>query len=215
MMKPHVIAICAPAPRNGKTTIANHLIDSYGYTKVSFADPMRNMLKTLLLDCGTPAQEIERYFTKDKYEIIPEVGTSYRRLLTTLGTEWGRQLINKNLWVKPTVSLIRQLVNKNYPVVIDDMRFMSEYEGLKAISAMYIRVERPGAYPNPRIQQIRRLLYFVPVIGAHRSEGELNRVKPSATLINDSTIRHLTNKVDTILYEWNKELTPYVDHIRL
>lgn len=212
MITPAVVAICAPYKRNGKSTIAEHLVSQYGYTKIALVDKLRDMLILLLDGYGVPASEIHRYINIDKEEIIPEVGASYRRLATTLGTEWGRDTINKNLWTNLTIYRIKKALEDGKHVVIDDLRFVSEFERLKLCLPLTTwRVIRPGFYPNPTLHKIRRFFYWVPFLGVHRSEGALNDIPVDATLINDTTELDLRYKVDGLIFDWDKEMRPTLE----
>lgn len=213
MITPSLIALCAPHKRNGKTTIAEHLVRQYGYRKVRFTDVLNMMLVDLLASFNIPSSEIDRYMLVDKEEIIPEVGCSYRRLATTLGTEWGRNLIHKDLWVKAAFVRIRRLLADGQSVVIDDLRFVSEYEEVTSkLPATIWRVKRPGHYPNPLVHKIRRWLHWIPLVGVHLSEGALNDVPVDATIINDGpTPEKMISRVEALMYEWDKQIRPTVE----
>lgn len=213
MITPTLVALCAPDVRNGKTTVADHLVNRYGYYKVNFKDALNLMLIVLMASFGIPSSEIDRYIRIDKSEIIPEIGCSYRRLATTLGTQWGRNTINQNLWVKAASVRIRQLLAEGKSVVIDDLRFISEYEELTDKFPVTIwRVKRPGHYPNPLIHKIRRWLHWIPVVGVHLSEGALNDVPVDATIINDGpTPEKMISRVEALLYDWDKEIRPTLE----
>ena len=55
-----LIALCSPAMRSGKSTVAEHLVDSFGFQKVSFATPIKAMTVALLEAAGANPEEIER-----------------------------------------------------------------------------------------------------------------------------------------------------------
>lgn len=109
-----IIAIAAPAG-GGKDTSGTYLIEKYGFSKLSFAAPLKLMLAVL----GYPEPA-----TADlKEAIIAELGVSWRYLAQTLGTEWGRALISPDLWVILAEKLVRTQGGR---FVITDCRFENE-----------------------------------------------------------------------------------------
>lgn len=83
-----LIALYSPAPGCGKTTIANFLCEQRGFTRISFADPMREMVRTLLKGIGYSDGQVSEIITHDKEwkTALPYQPTA-RHLLRTLGTE--------------------------------------------------------------------------------------------------------------------------------
>jgi len=41
-----IIAICG-AKRSGKDILANHIVNKYGYTRLSFAEPLKELVKLI------------------------------------------------------------------------------------------------------------------------------------------------------------------------
>lgn len=109
--------------RSGKDTVAKYLYDIHGFQKVAFADPIRDMLQVGL---GIETH----YCTEDKETDIPGIGASYRKLMQTLGTEWGRVRINPDLWIH---RLERSLAyaDPNERIVVSDVRFDNEAEWVR------------------------------------------------------------------------------------
>ena len=64
---------------------------------------------------------------------------SARRLLQTLGTEWGRS-IDRGIWVKMALNE----VDETKDTFFTDCRFISEAEAIKARGGFVVRVVRPG-----------------------------------------------------------------------
>jgi len=162
------IALIAPSLGCGKTTVARYLSTQYGYEIVPFARPVKLMITSLLQSFGIGPREIEYLLTKGKEEPIHGIPGSptMRRLLQTLGNEYGRQASRQRL------------------VVVDDCRFLNEYEVVKARpSGKVWRITRPDAA----------------VTAAHASEGQLDAVAVDAEIANDGTIAELHAKIDFIL----------------
>lgn len=88
-----LIGITGPA-FSGKDTIANHLCWTHGYTCEAFADPLRDGLSSLF---GLLPHHFD---AKHNETIVEWIGKSPRELLQTLGTQWGRDLVNRQIWCR-------------------------------------------------------------------------------------------------------------------
>lgn len=179
-MKPTIIGLYSPAPQSGKSTIARHLTLQHGYDLLPFAQPLRAMARPLLAGLGLSEQRIGYHLHQDKTAIIAELGCTGRHLLQTLGTDWGRQLIHPELWVRcwSAQAKTRQLV------VADDVRFPNEAEAVKALGGEVWKVWRPGARVNC----------------PHASEGALNAWSGFDRLVvNDCDLAQVARDVDSLL----------------
>ena len=127
----------------GKTTAASFLVEQ-GWEKSSFADPMRNMLRSFLRDYGLTYPEIN-YAMDNKEVNIPRLGVSYRHLMQTLGTEWGRCMVRDDIWVtmqRFKISTAR--LGKCKSIVYDDIRFENEAELIRSFGGKIVHIKRPG-----------------------------------------------------------------------
>lgn len=114
MIKQNVIGIAGPA-RCGKDTVADIIMkNNPAYRKHSFADPIKEMLKAGL------GLTDEQLWGDNKETIDPRYDVSPRYMMQTLGTEWGRNIINSELWVVA----MEQRINKG--MIIPDIRFENE-----------------------------------------------------------------------------------------
>lgn len=111
---PRVIGIAGPA-RCGKDTTADLLLKRCPtYRKASFADPIKEMLKAGL---GLTDDQL---WGDNKEAIDPRYDVSPRYMMQTLGTEWGRSLINSEIWV---LAMEEQIGDG---IIIPDVRFPNE-----------------------------------------------------------------------------------------
>ena len=99
-------------------------------------------LRSLGHDDDTVMEMIEGSL-KDIDSVGP--GISPRRIMQTLGTEWGRDLIHKDIWAECAKQQALKIAHSGRSVVIDDLRFPNEYATLRSIGATLVRINRPNA----------------------------------------------------------------------
>lgn len=123
---------------SGKTTVAVQLCHNYGFARLSLAQPMKDMLETLLEYQGMFEDDIINAIWDPvcKEQPLEQLsGVSPRVALQTLGTEWGRNL-HEDFWVRILMEKAKQ-----YPkVVVDDVRFPNE----QAYMNWVVKINRPG-----------------------------------------------------------------------
>ena len=154
--------------RSGKDSVAKVLVEQYEFTRVAFADPIRDLLLELdpILDKGN---RLSSLVTEYGWEIAKSQ-SEVRRLLQTLGVG-ARSIIDQEIWV---IKALRSMSdNKNY--VVTDVRFKNEMIALKLSAAQIWRVERPG----------------VGAINNHVSESEMSTFEVDQTFINDGSLEDL------------------------
>lgn len=111
---PLIIGIAGPA-RVGKDTAADYLIEVMPeYVKASFADPLKDMLR---IGLGLDAAQL---YGDDKEVVDHRYGCTPRHIMQTLGTEWGRQLVHGDIWVKAMAARCKSAT------IIPDIRFANE-----------------------------------------------------------------------------------------
>lgn len=176
-----LIALYSPVMQSGKTTVADTLVLSRGFTRVKFADPFKGWIEDLLAQGGAPPEAAARMIEDPvlKERSIPNLGVSVRQLTQSLGT-WGRN-INPDLWVKVAMEKALRSLRLGIPVVIDDMRFPNEYEAVIRAGGHPVRVFRPG----------------MPPYTAHPSEGLLESY-PMTLLHNGGSLRELRETAETL-----------------
>jgi hypothetical protein len=127
--------------QSGKTTLANALSERFGLKHLSFAAPIRAFVCELL---GWSEAELE----ERKEHPIPWLdGTTARHMMQTLGTEWGRNAVHPELWVR---RLARQIDDAGGRAVISDLRFRNEAETIIARGGIVIRLHRAhNTDPHP------------------------------------------------------------------
>lgn len=174
MSAPRVIAICGLAGA-GKSTIADHLVERHRYTRVKFAGPLKDMLRSLGLD----DDELEGDLKERPCGLL--CGMTPRHAMVTLGTEWGRNLIGPDLWVSVWHERVASILSSGGRVVVDDLRFPNEHARAVQIGASVLRVSRP------RESSAR---------APHESEAYANTMQVDHEVVNGGGVSDLLAAVD-------------------
>lgn len=144
-----IIGLCG-FKRTGKSTVAKHLEDKYGYVRVNFKDGLIAEIKQNFPDLleemyyhynTTYSSDNVTYVTSedDLFEVKPPL---MRALMVNYGTEVRRKE-NPNYWVDIWKLKITELTMKGYQnIVVDDMRFWEEYNAIKGRGGKTIRIVR-------------------------------------------------------------------------
>lgn len=111
-----------------------------GAVTVQLADPLYAMVSALT---GIAPEMLRDRRTKE--EPIFWLGKSPRQLLQTIGTEWGRDMIDPEIWVRHLHERISNMERQGYDrIVVADVRFDNEAESIRARGGKIWQVIRPG-----------------------------------------------------------------------
>jgi hypothetical protein len=132
--------------RSGKSTAAEVLQDR-GFCTGSFIAPGKQMMRTLLRHRGVHWDEIQRMVEGDLKEVPSRHlnGRTPRYFMQTLGLEFGRHLIDEDLWVdsfRDNMNYIDPYDEMNW--VIADCRMPNEVEWLRERGFFLVKIVRPG-----------------------------------------------------------------------
>lgn len=166
---------------SGKTTVAHYLEHHCGYERMKFASILKGMLRVL----GLTEEEIEGSKKELPCELLG--GKSPRHAMITLGTEWGRNLIDSDLWVRAAMkgleSTHKDMDDQRF--VFDDVRFPNEAQAIKDRGGVIWRIERPS----------RSWMGHV----SHESEAGQSRLEADSILFNTGSKLDLPRAVLDIL----------------
>lgn len=178
----------------GKDTAKNIIIgvlrrENISYEVSSSAKPIYDMVEVLI------GRERLEYYKKreNKEKIIPYLGVSLRFLLQTLGTEWGREIIDKNLWV----NLVKQKIKNSDKefFIITDCRYDNEQKMIDSFSK-----ELEDTICKTILLQSSNTIYSTSN-KKHKSEQECNSVKHNYLIINNfdrefhTQVRNITEEI--------------------
>ena len=131
-----LIGLTGPA-QSGKDTAAQHLRARHGFRQIAFADPLRAMLMAAF------ALTSADFEPGRKEEVLPEVGKSPRQLMQSLGTEWGRQLVHPDVWVRLAEdTILAECVTNGRSVVVSDVRMENEADMIRKRGGIVIHLHR-------------------------------------------------------------------------
>jgi hypothetical protein len=118
---------------SGKSTAARGLFPDF--VRLSFAEPIRQMLVAGGL-CSPDD------FMRKEEPVEWLGGATPRRMMQTLGTEWGRDLVFKRIWIAIMERRVKEKLDLGMSVVIDDCRFNDEAEMVHRMGGIIVHIAR-------------------------------------------------------------------------
>ena len=171
--------------RAGKDTAATYLKNEFDLQNFSFAAPIRHVVANIL---GLSHEDALESFGKET-PVSWLDGITPRRMMQTLGTEWGRA-IHPELWIR---SLFKRMdaAEKAYErkhakiegAVISDVRFENECRAIKERGGYIVRLIRPQTETSD----------------SHVSELALPKELIDIDVINDSSLSDLYRSLDFVM----------------
>jgi hypothetical protein len=147
-----------------------------GGHRIAFADPIYQGLSAML---GVPESILRTRAGKE----VPlfDFGASPRQLLQTLGTEWGRQMIRDDIWLRVAFWRWEWAAAAGHGViVVPDVRFANEARQIRSEGGEVWMIHRPGVEP----------------VAAHESEAGLPLRMIDRLVVNDGTVDQLRERVE-------------------
>ena len=177
--------------QHGKDTCADYLVNSHGFIKKSFAQPLKE-------GCGCLFDFTDEQLYGEKKEDIDSFwGVSPRKIFQYIGTDIFRKDINKlipdlndDFWVKCFVKKYLTMI-KHYPnnkVVVSDVRFQNEVDAIHDLGGIVIKLERPTLDYDKDVH--------ISELGIDLIQNYDNKV------LNDGTINNLYNKIEILVNQY-------------
>lgn len=179
--------------RSGKDTAANHLVRTRAYTRLAFADPLKEMALSVdpligydLRELGGPqtvrlttlVEHVGWERAKDEY---PEV----RRILQRMGQT--QREFDENYWVNAMRPKLNSAEAWNMPVVVTDVRYRNEALMLRARGFRLVRLVRPLTHMAPA------------ALATHSSETELDTFAADRDIHNSGSLDTLYAMIESVL----------------
>lgn len=176
----------------GKDTAAQFLIDRFDFTRIAFADKLKEAVANLFdidvrrVDAWKDWSGLTVGVQHDKTLMARH---SWREFLQRFGTEMGRNTFGQNFWVEQWkdawVALSVLDPDAAVNIVAPDVRFQNEAVYIKNAEGYIVEIVREGYEPD-----------------GHASEEPLPRNFIDAQIINNGTL----NELEVDVYELYKGL---------
>lgn len=165
--------------RSGKDTVADYLVETEGYVKVSFAQPIKDALLALdpMINIGGTLAHLSQSSSLT-WDDLKDLSPDIRPLLQKMGTEVGRNLFGEDFWVEAAISRIPD----GSKVVFSDVRFPNEAKAINSLGGEIWRIERAGVGPA----------------NDHISEHALNDYSFDRVIKNDADLKDLYYQIEEI-----------------
>lgn len=194
-MKLRLIGLHGPAGC-GKDTVAQILCVNHGFRRISLAGPLKLGLEVML---DIPSNFLtDRHLKEKSLKEICGIDKTPRQLMQTLGTEWGRRMVDPNLWLDIAQKIINN-INKQAEarningIVISDIRLGGEAQWLRSQGGEIWSISRDN---NP-----------CAIESEHESEIQLAPGFLDKQLANNGSIEQLAAVIDIIMDQSTKEET--------
>lgn len=168
--------------QTGKDTVANYLIEKYGFIRVAFADPIREAIYRLdpKIRLGeTSGVSLAHAVDNMGWEEVKRLSSDARELMQRMGTEVGREIFGENFWVIQAMKKASQ----GDRIVFTDVRYPNELQAILEASGAIWRVVRND----------------VGAVNVHASESALDEYPFDQILFNNDTKDSLYESIDQFM----------------
>jgi hypothetical protein len=187
---------------SGKSTVGEYLEYGYGYTKMSFANNLKDTVAAVfgwprhMLEGDTVDSRIWRETPDEFWSNKLNKTVTPRWAIQNIGTDVFRNCFYTDIWVS---SLEKSIISKENPVVITDVRFPNEIELVKRLGGKLIWVRRN---PEPEWFNVfleDRDLFNKSYPTVHASEYSWIGLDSYTEVWNTSSISDLYKKIDNVI----------------
>jgi len=155
---------------------------------ISFAQEMKRVAHQLY---GWAGLMYPDYYKGDnvglKEVVLPKIGMSPREIWVRFGTEAVRDKVYQDTWVRLVEQRLKALeategMWSEGIAVIDDMRFQNEFDMVKSLGGLTVRIDRSSVEP-----------------ALDAAEGELIDARWDRVMINDGSIQDFEKSLNKLL----------------
>lgn len=180
----------------GKDTMAQILVDEFGYIKLSFASVLKDIV-AILFDWNREMLEgLTEEHRKQREQIdiwwsnrLNIENLTPRLMLQIIGTQVFRNNFHNDIWI----AILERRLLKYKKVVITDCRFQNEYEMLKKYNAKFVVIQRndnPEWFNDLQNNKIQK-----PPIDIHESNWQWIKFGIKNIIFNIGDKEQLKNKI--------------------
>jgi hypothetical protein len=173
----------------GKDTVGQHLVDNYEFTRLAFADKLKEAVGNLLAIHPDDCDEFKHIptmrcgtFDLSRTDNLHSNHFTFREFLQRFGTEMGRNTFGRDFWVQQWEEELYRNSYQTGNVVATDVRFPNEAYRIIHLGGTIVEIVRPGYEPD-----------------GHVSEEPLQRDLIDAQIVNDGDIASLYVDVDELM----------------
>lgn len=184
--------------RHGKDTSGDYLVKHHGYTRIGFADALKDACRSIFGFSdeqlyGNLKEVDDEFWKASPRKVLQYVGTDlFRDQLSMILPEVGN-----DIWVKVVENKILSNPDKKY--VITDVRFENELAFIKKYHGMTIKVQRD----------------VLNNADSHVSESYIDNMITDYTIKNNGTLEELYEKLDNIMFNNNYRKIHDFDKIKI
>lgn len=192
--KPLLIGI-AGRKGSGKSTVATFLGGVLNGRSViqGFAHPMKLTLYNLF--------NVDNKYFEDplcKEKIIPGFNISGRKVMQLMGTEFLRNMVDKDFFIKVKASFIEETKQLTDIFIIDDVRFNNEAEWIRENNGHIIHV-----YNTSKDAAVEEAARVIAGEDTHSSEQGIVKLPQDGYIFNTSTKLFLAHEILEMIKKLN------------
>lgn len=176
MTTPLLIGLAGRAG-TGKDAVGERLRRDHLFMVFSFAAPIKEAV------CAAFGLNAAQTVTK-KEEVIDWIGKSPRQIFQLLGTEFGRELIHPDIWIRSLERDLERLRSHGLALrsVITDVRYPNEAAWIRAQGQLW-HIRRRAAEP----------------VNAHGSEAGIDPLPGETIIDNDGNLDDLAARIRALI----------------
>lgn len=193
---------------SGKDTVADMLVEKYGYTRESFAGTLKDAVSDIfgwdrdMLEGKTDLarkqrEKIDQWWAKRLS--IPEL--SPRWVMQHFGTNTCREHFHTDIWTASLENKLRKMLDGK--IVVSDARFINELALLSNLGAVTVCISRghhPDWWDTAKLAQDGNAeAQSLAAMGIHKSEWDWAKYEFDIKILNNRTLADLESNVKLLL----------------
>jgi len=176
LLLPNFVGLSGYA-RTGKDTVADILVEEFGYRRITFADRLKNFIAAVFPEVAARVDAVGWEEAKEQLEV--------RRALQVVGRA-AKKHIHPDVWIISALGDMSDYDGER--LVITDVRFFNEADVVTDRNGMMLRICRNGVGPA----------------NDDESEVSMDRYDRYFSVVhNDGSIEDLRSRVHENLAEWS------------